>query len=161
MALGQTGSGAATADRRAGIPVRNRHRRRDRTPGGSAVGAWKLSAWSFNGWNFGARILGAWALSLLLATGAAQAVSFTTSNNYKLDLPELSEIRGDCVKIRQVLNMIDATGYRKGPTPSDPADWPLFEYEKALSLMIVDCSRQGAEARPSQFLQGVPIRGLH
>lgn len=92
---------------------------------------------------------------------AAQTVVFETSNQHRLELPELSVIRGDCDRIRATLEQIDATDYRTGPRPRNQADQPLFEYERALSQQIVECGQQRGGGRPQMFLQGVPFKRLH
>ncbi len=90
-----------------------------------------------------------WAVAAIMlgAPGAAMAVQFELSSGRTLELPDLSELKGDCARIRQIIDEIDATRYRSGPRPKDPADRPLFDYENKLSAMIMYCAQTRSPTR--------------
>lgn len=77
------------------------------------------------------------ALAAILLAGvvAAQTQVFTTSNGFRLELPVVNGL-DDCAQIQDIMDRIDATGYRTGhpSTVSDPEDQLLVEYEDALSV---------------------------
>lgn len=57
---------------------------------------------------------------------------FTTAAGERLHLPALAELA--CDDIDRILTSIDATRYRENaPTPHNPADRPLYEYEMKLA----------------------------
>ena len=81
------------------------------------------------------------------APGSTLAAEFQLSSGRTLELPELSELQGDCARIRQTIDQIDATRYRSGARPKNPADRPLFEYENKLSAMIMYCAQTRSPTR--------------
>ena len=86
-----------------------------------------------------------WAAALMATS--AQAATFNLSDGRSLELPDLSELQGDCARIRETVDRIDETRYRQGPRPVNPADKPLFDYESRLSTMILYCSQTRSPTR--------------
>lgn len=77
----------------------------------------------------------------------ARAVIFKMSNGQQVELPDLSDLNDDCRRVRETADRIDATRYRSGPRPKHPEDRPLFEYENALSKMIMRCGQTRSPVR--------------
>lgn len=98
----------------------------------------------------GGRRTAAFALLCLAAVAAAVATSpaparslnFQLSTGHNLQLPDLNSFNNDCRHMDAVLAQIDRTGYRTGPRPHNPADMPLFNYEKALARMMYSCPQR-------------------
>lgn len=91
-------------------------------------------------------------IASMLAVMATQAVGaddqpFRTAAGHEVPMPVISEL--DCRQMAIILEKIDATGYRPGnPNRIDPADRPLFNYERQLSAAHYEsCSMGGSNGR--------------
>lgn len=75
---------------------------------------------------------------------------FVTATGAQVETPPITDL--SCGQMRQVLKMIDATGYRTGRArPFDPADEPLLNYEHALSTAHFESCARG---NPIRFREG-------
>ncbi len=104
------------------------------------------------------------AFCVALAPFAAQAQecpavvwmdNFVTSSGKNLALPEIGTMT--CEDIVTKLSTIDSTRYRENaPRPSNPADTPLYCYEKKLAQVHYEnciIEQRQSEAEPSETLR--------
>lgn len=79
-----------------------------------------------------------------------------TANGVRVPTPPIFAL--DCRGMRDVLDAIDASGYRgTHPTPEEPADMGLFDYENRLSrVFFTSCMRvePSAGAVEAPFARG-------
>lgn len=96
------------------------------------------------------------AQSLLAGAATAQAGPFVTAEGRRIELRPAAEMT--CAELRAKLAEIDATGYRgMHPTPPDPRDAPLFDYERSVSEAFYGrCAEEGLGPldRTQVFRQG-------
>ncbi len=89
-----------------------------------------------------------------LTTGApglaAPGDAFITSSGVSVSTPPVA--RMDCDALKSKLRQIDDTGYRGvQPSPPDPRDKPLFEYEHEVAHALYEkCPEQGMGALQSE-----------
>lgn len=98
------------------------------------------------------------ALGLVSGAAAQDGVDrvkvFTTTTGASLELPAISSL--DCDQSSQVLDRIDASGYRVGaPDRVHPADRPLMDYENEVSKFHY----RACQTRPHSFPKGIPFLG--
>jgi hypothetical protein len=81
--------------------------------------------------------------------------SFVTSKGLSVELPDIGTLT--CDEIVTTLSKIDSTRYREnGPRPADPADTPLYCYEKKLAQVnyeVCIIERRQSAAPPVEALR--------
>ncbi len=93
---------------------------------------------------------------VLVGAAARPAEVFVTSNGVRITTPPVAQL--SCAALKAKLDQIDASGYRGlQPTPPDPRDMPLFEYESKVSNALYgDCQtdEMGPVERSEVFREG-------
>jgi hypothetical protein len=79
---------------------------------------------------------------------------FRTAAGVEVATPALEGL--DCAAMRRLLDALDASGYRRGPAPVDPADIALLHYEDRLSTVYYrDCVEIPAHAAAPEAAFGL------